>query len=279
MQRAVESVQPFAVSSVFKATRSLISERLPAERYAATIIGRTISFAGNPKINAVRITPSSPKNLANGSRKPVICESSEKFPTEIFESSQMTSPAGAATAAALDKTKRVLSKTDLTTVRPTCGIRNGGSSRVKADGSPRRKVAERNFDAKSVAITPAQIAAESNAAEIKDEKGDETTANIVKTEISSGNRPLHGTKEFVKIAISFSLRDEIIRHPVTPTALQPNPIHIVRACFPHAPHFRKQLSRLKATRGRYPKSSSNVKRGKKIAIGGSITETTHESTL
>ncbi len=34
-------------------------------------------------------------------------------------------------------------------------------------------------------------------------------------------------------------------------------------------------SRLKATRGKYPKSSNKVKQGKKIAIGGSITLITH----
>ena len=36
------------------------------------------------------------------------------------------------------------------------------------------------------------------------------------------------------------------------------------------------LSKLKDILGRYPKSSSIVKRGKNIAIGGSITATTHE---
>ena len=52
----------------------------------------------------------------------------------------------------------------------------------------------------------------------------------------------------------------------------------VQACFPSllpwAPQRRKNESRLKATRGRYPKSSSSVNRGKKIAIGGSMTLTT-----
>jgi len=35
------------------------------------------------------------------------------------------------------------------------------------------------------------------------------------------------------------------------------------------------LSKLKEILGKYPKSSKIVKRGKKIAIGGSITLTTH----
>ena len=39
--------------------------------------------------------------------------------------------------------------------------------------------------------------------------------------------------------------------------------------------FLKYLSKLKAIRGKYPKSSSKVNIGKNIAIGGSITEITH----
>jgi hypothetical protein len=38
-------------------------------KYPISIIGITISFAGNPKINAINITPSRPIVLANGSRK------------------------------------------------------------------------------------------------------------------------------------------------------------------------------------------------------------------
>ena len=39
--------------------------------------------------------------------------------------------------------------------------------------------------------------------------------------ISVGNLPLHGTKLLVIIAIKRSLGDSIIRHPMTPHALQP----------------------------------------------------------
>ncbi len=56
-------------------------------------------------------------------------------------------------------------------------------------------------------------------------------------------------------------------------------MHIVSACFPWADALRKKLSRLNATLGRYPKSSSNVNRGKNIAIGGSITDMTHANVL
>lgn len=51
-------------------------------------------------------------------------------------------------------------------------------------------------------------------------------------------------------------------------------MHIVKLCLPWAPDLWKKWSRLKATRGRYPASSNSVNKGKKIAIGGSITDTT-----
>ena len=54
---------------------------------------------------------------------------------------------------------------------------------------------------------------------------------------------------------------------------------MVRDCLPWAPQFLKALSRLKATRGRYPKSSRRVNSGKNMAIGGSITETTQAVVL
>ena len=101
------------------------------------------------------------------------------------------------------------------------------------------------------------------------------TKNIVAIVINKGNLPLHGTKQFVTIAIILSLVDLIIRHPITPAALHPNPMHIVKACFPHVPAFLKKLSKLNAILGNTPKSSNKVKRGKNIAIGGSITLIIH----
>ena len=91
-----------------------------------------------------------------------------------------------------------------------------------------------------------------------------------------GNRPLHGIKLFVRIAISRSFGDSMILQPVTPQALQPRPIAIARLCFPCAPHFEKYLSRLNAILGRYPESSTSENNGKNIAIGGSITDTTQD---
>ena len=101
--------------------------------------------------------------------------------------------------------------------------------------------------------------------------------NIVATDIKNGNLPLHGTKLFVNIAISLSLGESIILQPVTPHALQPNPMHIVIICLPVQHAFLKNLSILNAILGKYPKSSKNVNNGKNIAIGGNITDITHVS--
>ena len=98
--------------------------------------------------------------------------------------------------------------------------------------------------------------------------------NIVAIVIKNGKRPLQGTKQLVNIAINFSLGESIIFVPTTPAALQPKPMHIVRACFPEAQAFLKNLSKLKAILGKYPKSSKIVNNGKNIAIGGSITAIT-----
>lgn len=56
--------------------------------------------------------------------------------------------------------------------------------------------------------------------------------NIIAIVIKNGNLPLHGTNAFVIIDINFSLGESIILQPITPAALQPNPMHIVSACFP-----------------------------------------------
>ncbi len=49
-------------------------------------------------------------------------------------------------------------------------------------------------------------------------------------------------------------------------------LHMVRACLPQVRALQNAWSRLKATRGKYPTSSKSVKMGKKIAIGGNMTE-------
>lgn len=142
-------------------------------------------------------------------------------------------------------------------------------------------VLDRILDTISVTITPkitTKITA--NVDQIDDHAPKaELAKKIDEIVIKKGKRPLHGTKLLVSIATNLSLGESIILQPTTPAALHPNPIHIVKACFPEVYAFLKKLSKLKAILGKYPKSSKIVKSGKKIAIGGSITATTHARVL
>ena len=67
---------------------------------------------------------------------------------------------------------------------------------------------------------------------------------------SRGSLPLQGIKLLVSKAMFRSRGESIIRQPVTPAALQPSPMQVVKACFPQAPQACKHRSRLKAMRGR-----------------------------
>nr|WP_330373718.1 hypothetical protein [Robinsoniella peoriensis] len=53
------------------------------------------------------------------------------------------------------------------------------------------------------------------------------TKNIEITDIKMGSLPLQGTKLLVIIAMKRSLGESIIRQPMIPAALQPNPMHMV----------------------------------------------------
>ena len=66
---AVAHVHPFATNRARISAREESSKMLPSAVYAIIIRGMTISFAGNPSINAINITPSNPIILANGSKK------------------------------------------------------------------------------------------------------------------------------------------------------------------------------------------------------------------
>jgi len=55
---------------------------------------------------------------------------------------------------------------------------------------------------------------------------DDIAKNADATAIIVGNLPLQGTKLFVMTAMSLSLGESIILHPITPAALHPNPIHM-----------------------------------------------------
>ncbi len=80
--------------------------------------------------------------------------------------------------------------------------------------------------------------------------GKAAATKIVASMIRVGKRPLQGTKLLVRIAISRSRGESMTRVAITPAALQPKPIAIVRACLPCAPAVRNSQSMLKATRGR-----------------------------
>lgn len=117
---------------------------------------------------------------------------------------------------------------------PICGFLYGGSSNIKEEGKPFNIVFDNILDTTSVKKIPSKIIDKT----IKVENNDINfplmvpTIKIDEIVIRKGKRPLQGTKELVRIAISFSLGESIILVPITPAALHPNPIHIVRACFP-----------------------------------------------
>ena len=82
------------------------------------MMGNTISFAGNPSINAINITPSSPINLPKGSKKLEQYVSILISLTLMLAVTHIRNPAGAAMKIALPNTKMVLSITDLTSILP-----------------------------------------------------------------------------------------------------------------------------------------------------------------
>ena len=100
---------------------------------------------------------------------------------------------------------------------------------VITSGRALRSVLESILDIKNVINIPRSITPVSIRVDIIDFAGPATapTKNIVITAIIVGNLPLHGTKLFVSIAISLSLGDSIILHPITPHALHPNPMHML----------------------------------------------------
>lgn len=164
------------------------------------------------------MTPSMPIILPAGSKKPVKWCKSVFSPALIFARSHITSPAGAATAAALFNTKSVLSNIERTITSPTLGRLKGGSSKVKEEGTPLSTVFESTHDVKNVAATPKSIIPVRMTALKREFLAAKKRLISV---IIMGKRPLHGTIEFVIIAISRSLLESIILAPVTPTAVTP----------------------------------------------------------
>lgn len=278
---AVVSVQPLSTNNIFNIAKSSISTNIPVSIYVIIIIGITISFAGNPKINAIRITPSNPINFANGSKKSEQYLIRDISLNVILLINHIISPAGIAITIALPNTKKVLSKIDLTITFTICGFLYGGNSKINDEGNPFKTVLDKIFDTINIIIIPNNITPNKISAEATPLNAGAIfpTKNIDIIVINVGKRPLHGTKLLVRIAINLSRGESIILVPITPHVLHPKPIQVVSACLPCADAFLNKLSRLKAIRGKYPKSSSKVNNGKKIAIGGSITDTTQANVL
>lgn len=150
-------------------------------------------------------------------------------PIFTFARIQMTTPKGAATIIALPKTKTVLSKIERTITLTILGFLYGGSSNMNDEGTPFNTVLDRTFDVMRVTVIPSRIKHVSIHPAVSVPKEDAPeTKNTSIIAISPGKRPLHGTKLLVIIAIRRSLGDSIIRHPMTPQALHPNPMHMVR---------------------------------------------------
>ena len=94
---------------------------------------------------------------------------------------------------------------------------------MKLAGIPLSTVFERIFETKSVmstekATNPVRIAAPSR---------EESVKNIAISAIIAGSLPLQGIKLFVIMEMSLSRGESMILEPVTPTAPQPIPMHML----------------------------------------------------
>ena len=213
--------------------------------HPATASGIISSAAGRANRNASISVPSMPAKRPMGSSRCVSRSKTLIPPISTAPDSQISAPAGAAAETARPRTKIVRSNTERTMTRPTCGIRYGGSSSVNDDGVPRRRVTERNFDISRVMPTQSRRTPTIAAADAV-----RLSPRQVSAARRAGKRPLQGTSELVRMAIRRSRGESMMRHPVTPAALHPRPINIVRLCLPHDPQQAKHRSSENATRGR-----------------------------
>ncbi len=117
---------------------------------------------------------------------------------------------------------------------------------MKAEGMPFRSVTESSQVTASVMPIPRRIIRVSSSAQRKEDQRplDIPAKKIAISAIRVGNLPLQGTKLLVRMARRRSLSESMIRQPVTPAALQPNPMAMHSACFPQAWQHWNGLSRL-----------------------------------
>ena len=100
------------------------------------------------------------------------------------------------------------------------------------DGRPRRSERDSKREISMVIRIEISIHKVSKSEDRSEETIPDPTKNMVISDTKSGNRPLQGTKLLVSIAIILSRGESMILHPVTPTALHPKPMHMVKACLP-----------------------------------------------
>lgn len=122
VQTAVSQVQPLLMSNSLSAEMLSVS-MLPLDKYAMMMIGTTISLAGKPSMNANKITPSSPNARAKGSRNCVHMRSRLISAMVTLAIIQISSPVGAAMAAARESTNSVRSSIERKMTLPICGLR------------------------------------------------------------------------------------------------------------------------------------------------------------
>ena len=112
---------------------------------------------------------------------------------------------------------------------------------IPSDGPPMVVTMERDSSREqaSVPAAPSTSTASSSTAPSSEASSPvrPPTKNRVMMAIRVGNFPLQGTSEEVRMAMSRSLGLSMIRQPVTPQALQPRLMHMVRACLPQALAF------------------------------------------
>src|SRR5690554_4750725 len=152
----------------------------------------------------------------------------------MFEMSHIIAPAGAAKITALHNTIKVRSISEVYIVCKNLGGLYGGSSNVKKDDSPFKSVLDNSHEVKKVKAIPKTAIPITANIETVPAHFEDTKAptKIVAINICIGHLPLQREKLLVIIAMSFSRGLLIILVAITPAALHPKPILIVRDCLP-----------------------------------------------
>ena len=128
-QIAVFTVQPLEIKIECISVVDIFSMN-EADEYAISIMGITVSFAAIPKINAISITPSSPKRVPKGFKKSVHILSNGEPQTLILAKHHIIIPQGIDARIARKSTKIVLSKNERTRTSFMFGNLYDGSSSV-----------------------------------------------------------------------------------------------------------------------------------------------------